>query len=117
MPISNCNGTSISKSHIIALSRLFSNIPCLQRNRIDKWILPNPAIRFPDELPKPKPPPIFPNSKFVKLEPWQQQQLALKKKFPEGWKPIKRLSPDAIEGVRALNKQVTLASLTLTNFY
>ncbi|KAI0472376.1 hypothetical protein F4859DRAFT_483945 [Xylaria cf. heliscus] len=38
-------------------------------------------------------------------EPWLRQKEALQKKFPEGWKPRKRLSPDALEGIRALNKQ------------
>lgn len=38
-------------------------------------------------------------------EYWQIQQEALKAKFPEGWAPRKRLSPDALEGIRALHKQ------------
>ncbi|KAL7926557.1 hypothetical protein ACQKWADRAFT_280687 [Trichoderma austrokoningii] len=38
-------------------------------------------------------------------EPWQLQKAALKEKFPEGWQPRKRLSPDALEGIRALNAQ------------
>lgn len=40
-----------------------------------------------------------------KKEPWMIQKEALKKKFPEGWKPRKRLSPDALIGIRALHKQ------------
>lgn len=36
---------------------------------------------------------------------WQIQKEALKQKFPEGWKPKKRLSPDALAGIRALNAQ------------
>lgn len=36
---------------------------------------------------------------------WQKQKEALKAKFPEGWRPIKRLSPDAMAGIRALNAQ------------
>lgn len=36
---------------------------------------------------------------------WAIQKEALKKKFPEGWKPLKRLSPDALAGIRALNAQ------------
>ncbi|KAJ9141924.1 hypothetical protein NKR23_g7618 [Pleurostoma richardsiae] len=40
-----------------------------------------------------------------KKEPWQIQKDILKKKFPEGWRPRKRLSPDALEGIRALNAQ------------
>ncbi|KAI1259155.1 hypothetical protein F5Y18DRAFT_410906 [Xylariaceae sp. FL1019] len=38
-------------------------------------------------------------------ENWQVQKAALKEKFPEGWKPRKRLSPDALDGIRALHSQ------------
>ncbi|KAI1167279.1 hypothetical protein F5B18DRAFT_602844 [Nemania serpens] len=38
-------------------------------------------------------------------EEWQIQKEALKEKFPEGWRPRKRLSPDAVEGIRALHAQ------------
>ncbi|KAK2001304.1 mitochondrion organization and biogenesis protein [Colletotrichum falcatum] len=40
-----------------------------------------------------------------KREAWQIQKEALKKKFPEGWKPRKRLSPDAMAGIKALHAQ------------
>lgn len=40
-----------------------------------------------------------------KQESWGVQKGALQKKFKEGWAPIKRLSPDAIEGVRELHRQ------------
>ncbi|KAI5458009.1 hypothetical protein BGZ63DRAFT_392443 [Mariannaea sp. PMI_226] len=36
---------------------------------------------------------------------WKIQKEALKEKFPEGWNPRKRLSPDALAGIRALNAQ------------
>lgn len=36
---------------------------------------------------------------------WSKQKEALKQKFPEGWRPPKRLSPDALEGIRVLHKQ------------
>lgn len=36
---------------------------------------------------------------------WKMQKQAMKEKFPEGWKPRKRLSPDALAGIRALNAQ------------
>jgi hypothetical protein len=44
---------------------------------------------------------------FVKAErmPWQSQKAALEKKFPEGWNPLKKLSPDAMDGIRALHEQ------------
>jgi hypothetical protein len=38
-------------------------------------------------------------------EHWQIDKAALKQKFPEGWKPLKRLSPDALAGIRALHAQ------------
>ncbi|KAI2634351.1 hypothetical protein GGS26DRAFT_553476 [Hypomontagnella submonticulosa] len=40
-----------------------------------------------------------------KKEEWQIQKSALKEKFPEGWSPRKRLSPDALDGIRALHSQ------------
>ncbi|KAK5072937.1 Required for respiratory growth protein 9 mitochondrial [Lithohypha guttulata] len=40
-----------------------------------------------------------------KLEPWQAQRNAMKEKFPEGWSPRKKLSPDAMEGIRGLHAQ------------
>jgi len=36
---------------------------------------------------------------------WLKQKHALKKKFPEGWRPPKRLSPDALDGIRVLHQQ------------
>ncbi|KAI0096576.1 hypothetical protein F4814DRAFT_453828 [Daldinia grandis] len=41
----------------------------------------------------------------IKKAPWQIQKQVLKEKFPEGWQPRKRLSPDALEGIRALHGQ------------
>lgn len=38
-------------------------------------------------------------------EPWQLHKEAMKKKFPEGWKPLKKLSPEAQAGIRALHAQ------------
>ena len=37
--------------------------------------------------------------------PWQSQKAALQEKFSEGWAPRKRLSPDALAGIRAINAQ------------
>lgn len=36
---------------------------------------------------------------------WALQKEALKEKFPEGWQPRKRLSPDAIAGIKELHRQ------------
>ena len=38
-------------------------------------------------------------------EHWQIDKDALKAKFPDGWKPLRRLSPDALAGIRALHAQ------------
>ncbi|KAI0385353.1 hypothetical protein F5Y04DRAFT_245641 [Hypomontagnella monticulosa] len=51
----------------------------------------------PKKQPDAPPPP--------KREEWQIQKSALKEKFPEGWSPRKRLSPDALDGIRALHSQ------------
>ncbi|KAK0747468.1 hypothetical protein B0T21DRAFT_354418 [Apiosordaria backusii] len=39
------------------------------------------------------------------MEEWRIQKQVLKEKFPEGWMPRKRLSPDALAGIKALNAQ------------
>ncbi|KAK4507053.1 hypothetical protein PRZ48_000787 [Zasmidium cellare] len=45
-----------------------------------------------------------PNEKKPPKEPWQIQKSALKQKFgDQGWSPNKRLSPDTLEGIRALH--------------
>ncbi|KAI0153266.1 hypothetical protein GGR57DRAFT_468170 [Xylariaceae sp. FL1272] len=54
--------------------------------------------------PKPPPPTSGEYTPWTK-ENWQIQKAALKEKFPEGWKPRKRLSPDALDGIRALHSQ------------
>lgn len=41
-----------------------------------------------------------------KKEPWQIQKAVMKEKFPDGWNPRKRLSPDAMTGIRALHQQM-----------
>lgn len=41
----------------------------------------------------------------AKQESWNIQRKALKEKFPEGWNPRKKLSPDAMEGIRGLHTQ------------
>jgi hypothetical protein len=40
------------------------------------------------------------------LEDWATRKIALKRKFPEGWQPTRKLSPDAMEGIRTLQRQV-----------
>ncbi|GAB0135551.1 hypothetical protein EsDP_00003884 [Epichloe bromicola] len=50
-------------------------------------------------------PPPNPPTKPYQKEGWRAQKEALKQKFPDGWAPRKRLSPDALAGIRALNAQ------------
>lgn len=38
-----------------------------------------------------------------KPEGWQIQKESLNEKFPEGWNPRKKLSPDAVDGIRQLH--------------
>lgn len=45
------------------------------------------------------------DTEFPVREDWRIQKQALKEKFPEGWNPRKKLSPDALLGIRALHKQ------------
>lgn len=42
-------------------------------------------------------------TKKKKLEPWKTQKHALDRKFPNGWNPPKKLSPDALDGIRSLH--------------
>lgn len=39
-------------------------------------------------------------------EPWMVEKERTKEKYPDGYRPLKRLSPDAIEGIRALHSQM-----------
>ncbi|KAJ5113106.1 Required for respiratory growth protein 9 [Penicillium angulare] len=39
----------------------------------------------------------------MKPEDWQIQKQALSQKFPAGWNPAKKLSPDALDGIRQLH--------------
>jgi hypothetical protein len=52
-----------------------------------------------------KPQPNTDEAWAAQKEEWQIQKVALKEKFPEGWRPRKRLSPDALDGIRALHSQ------------
>jgi len=50
-----------------------------------------------------------------KRDPWQSQKAALESKFGEtGWQPRKRLSPDTLEGIRALHASDQAAYSTET---
>lgn len=45
----------------------------------------------------------FEKPKNGKPEDWQVQKAALKQKFEHGWNPPKKLSPDALDGIRHLH--------------
>lgn len=45
----------------------------------------------------------FEKPKKGKPEDWQVQKAALKRKFAHGWSPPKKLSPDALDGIRHLH--------------
>ncbi|KAI9865568.1 MAG: Required for respiratory growth protein 9 mitochondrial [Vezdaea acicularis] len=67
---------------------------------------PNPPSMHPKAsrapAPLPKRTPLPPR----KREPWQIQKSALLSKFgSQGWSPLKKLSPDALTGLRALHAQ------------
>jgi hypothetical protein len=46
-----------------------------------------------------------PEQREQQREHWQKDKSSLEKKFPDGWKPLKKLSPDAISGIRVLHAQ------------
>lgn len=48
---------------------------------------------------------LYPPRQPRQREPWMAQKNALKQKFPEGWNPRKKLSPDALVGIRMLHQQ------------
>ncbi|MCJ1244067.1 Required for respiratory growth protein 9 mitochondrial [Trapelia coarctata] len=81
--------------------------------RSSKQRLPNKrqgsASSFSKGTLKPDSKPTFrPRSEFPRSprEPWQIQKAALEQKFGStGWEPRKRLSPDALDGIRAIHAQ------------
>jgi hypothetical protein len=44
---------------------------------------------------------------------WAAHKAALKAKFPEGWHPDRKISPEAMEGIRILHRQVRPLSFVL----
>jgi hypothetical protein len=39
-------------------------------------------------------------------ESWVARKAALRARYPEGWKPVRKISPEAMEGIRILHRQV-----------
>ncbi|PBP20331.1 mitochondrion organization and biogenesis protein [Diplocarpon rosae] len=49
---------------------------------------------------------IIPDDWEDRREPWMKAKEKIKQKYPEGYQPMKKLSPDAIAGIRALHAQM-----------
>ena len=86
--------------------------PVLQRDYPDTRTIHDAGRPFrspkAEQTPKPgtEPPAKPPRPLSTYKERWQVQKAALKNKFgEEGWNPRKKLSPDTIEGIRALHAQ------------
>ena len=45
-------------------------------------------------------------SKRRSMEPWFMRKTFVKRKYPDGWSPSRKLSPAAMEGLRVLHRQV-----------
>lgn len=87
--LSNTSNTTSSKSNPISG-------PSNPRKAKETSVAAGKPVESSEEIPK---------RPTRKHEPWFVYKQALKKKFPEGWNPRKKISPDAMEGMRALNAQ------------
>jgi hypothetical protein len=85
--------------------------PPIPAEAVSQPVLKGVMKRKPHSSDTPSDTPSDTQNKFArpptaKREPWQVQKEALQKKFgSEGWNPRKKLSPDTIDGIRALNQQ------------
>ncbi|KAI1117446.1 hypothetical protein F5Y14DRAFT_402658 [Nemania sp. NC0429] len=82
-----------------------SDVPSRSRSRPKPPIISSQLKRRKIIKNDARPKPDTTESRADKIEGWRIQKEALKEKFPEGWRPRKRLSPDAVEGIRALHAQ------------
>ena len=95
------------------IRRAFTASGWKRRSRLDKWDLPDlvPSVRLTiHRKTTAETEPVgehSSSSSSSSKEIWQKHKMAIKSKFPEGWAPRKRLSPDAIKGVRQLHKKVS----------
>lgn len=78
----------------------FRPVTSISKAREDKK-----RVRVTAKPPVPNPAPKHHQRPFTEREPWQIQKAALKEKFKEGWNPRRRLSPDALAGIRAIHAQ------------
>lgn len=96
------NTISASQSHINDSSSTFDAIlPTTKAHPINGRQKEEKTEKRSSSLPKiSRVPTTLPNKK---PEHWRIQKAALKEKFKEGWNPPKKLSPDAIDGIRHLH--------------
>ncbi len=99
------HGAWVSGNKLVSTSRINPDTKPEPR-RIQKQTSDNPPD-YGDSVPGNKLVSVSRTSADTKLEPWQIQKHSLKDKFGDtgGWNPRKKLSPDALEGIRALNAQ------------
>jgi hypothetical protein len=71
------------------------------RNETRREADKEPRRRWQDRAEKAKQ--LSETGRKKKPESWQVQKAALKEKFADGWNPPKKLSPDALDGVRHLH--------------
>ncbi|KAF8252178.1 hypothetical protein K440DRAFT_633401 [Wilcoxina mikolae CBS 423.85] len=77
----------------------------LMPRRTNKWELP-PLNEITPATPTTKLQQYIAVTPRRDLEPWRVHKAAMERKFgEEGWKPHKRLSPEALDGIRALYAQ------------
>ena len=80
----------------------YSSADSSLKRSIEKWRQLSPA----------RTPPIQKSTEQLPLDSelphWAVRKNAIRKRFPEGWSPVRKLSPDAMEGVRILYKQVII---------
>lgn len=77
--------------------------PQIQQNKFGKSNLPRKS-------PSADRAKLSPKVSKAGLESWKARKLALKEKYSEGWLPGRRISPEAMEGIRILKKQVSFFS-------
>ncbi|KAG4304011.1 hypothetical protein PORY_002534 [Pneumocystis oryctolagi] len=110
------------------LSRKITNLGSNIKKKRKKWVLPplsnskemdNVMLKKETLLKTPHQKLINYNSKKNNsLKLWKKQKIALKEKFPEGWNPLKKLSPDTINQIKILRQEnPTYTASILSNMF